>query len=248
MDGAQALEPASVRPPWAKHPFKKLSLRGHGVATGSARRARMFCHLALGVGFGLDIGVSPGRRHLRIAILRIQIFLVATGQIGSRAFEIDRRNHLKRILFMRRRHPGHLRLVFAFVHGQRPLENARRDRSGHRTAVLATLHHHGDRVLRLFERRPANKPGDRIFSAVIGRLRGAGFARHLHIAQAGPAARAAVFIHDFPKTSPLQFYVRLRNLVPKISSHAGLFGPRHLAFFVAHGRAVLIQNFLTRRG
>ena len=170
-----------------------------------ARLARLR-HLTLGVRGRLYIGIGASRRHLRVGVLRwIGILFVFAADIRAGIFVINRRDHLKWILLVRRCDPGQLRFEFAFIHRERSLEYARRDWSRDRSTVLSALHHYRDDVFRVVIGSETAKPRDRIFFPVGHGLRRAGFAGDNDVFQTRSAASAAIFIHNFPQTAPGQF-------------------------------------------
>ena len=88
---------------------------------------------------------------------------------------------------MRRRQPRHLWLESSRIHRQGALENASRDWTGDRSAMLAALNHCHDNVFGLIERSKAAEPGDGIFLAIGRSLGRSGFAGDLYAFQLRPA-------------------------------------------------------------
>ncbi len=195
-------------------------------------------HPATGVGLRFYIWSIPGFGHVgALGHLRSAgagILLVAIPGARHCVLEFDRLDHGKRIRFAGRGDPGELRFEFAFLHRQCPLEDTRGDRSRDGTAVLPALHHDHDGVTRVIVRREAAKPGDGVLLPVQHRLRGAGFACDLHVFHTRDAARAAVFVHHFPKAVSDDLDLLRSKFVPEISVHFGRRRNGDLAVGIQH--------------
>ena len=88
---------------------------------------------------------------------------------------------------MGRCQPRHLRLESPRIHRQSALENASRDWTGDRSAMLAALNHCHDNVFWVIKRSKAAEPRDGIFLAIGRSLGRSGFASDLYAFQLRPA-------------------------------------------------------------
>ncbi len=145
---------------------------------------------------------------------------------------------------VRRSRPGDLHVKVAFVHRQSPFQNSSCNRTRNLAAMSGrALHHHDHHIFRIVVGRETSEPGDVFLVAMFGGLRSSGFAGNLNSFQAGAAAGAAIFVHDFPQTLSNDFHLGGRYFASEIRSDSRR-EIHWLPFVIADGSAVLIQNLV----
>ena len=130
----------------------------------------------------------------------------------------------------------------ARLHRQGPLEDAGGDRRRHRAAVRATLHHDGNRILRVIVGRETGEPRDRVLLPVRHRLRGTGLARHLHVGEPRLPAGAAALVHHFPESAPRQFDLLGREIMPQIAVQFRRLRDHGLPFFIQERMSFAVHH------
>src|SRR5207302_2613134 len=156
--------------------------------------------LSLRVCFRFDIRRRVRTRHLRSRVLRlVGIFFVLASEISSRIMVGHVLDHLEGIGLICGREPGNLHVELAFVECERALQNSGGDWASDAAAMLATLHHHCNDILRMLKWRETSKPCNSILVAAVGGLSSACFASNLGPFQTRPATSSSVFVNNLPK-------------------------------------------------
>jgi hypothetical protein len=128
------------------------------------------------------------------------IFLVVASEIPACAVISHRLDQLEWIGVMRGREPGNLHVEFAFIQGERALQDSVGDRACDFAAVpRGALHHHCDDVLWVVKWRETHKPRHVFLLSTLSGLCSASLTRHYPIFQTCSAAGSSILVNNFPK-------------------------------------------------